>query len=246
MDVTDGPHILVVDDDRRVRNLLQRYLTDEGFRVSVAEDGETMRRRIAESAVDLVFLDLVLPGDDGLTLARHLRATSDVPIIMLTGKGKMVDRVIGLEMGADDYIAKPFHLREVLARVRTVLRRSAGRSTRPAESVVDAGGGDRLRFEGWELDLGRRELVAPDGRQVSLTTAEFDLLAAFARHATRVLDRDRLMDLARNRDWTPYDRSIDTRVARLRKKIEIDPKNPRLIKTVRGIGYVFTPTVEGK
>ena len=242
MDVTDGPHILVVDDDRRVRNLLRRYLTDEGFRVSVAEDGETMRRRIAESAVDLVFLDLILPGDDGLTLARHLRATSDVPIIMLTGKGKMVDRVIGLEMGADDYIAKPFHLREVLARLRTVLRRSAGRSTRPAEPLADAG--DRLRFEGWELDLGKRELNAPDGRQVSLTTAEFGLLAAFAGNPTRVLDRDRLMDLTRNRDWTPFDRSIDTQVARLRKKLETDPKNPRLIKTVRGVGYVFTPTVE--
>ena len=242
MDVTDGPHILVVDDDRRVRNLLRRYLTDEGFRVSVAEDGETMRRRIAESAVDLVFLDLILPGDDGLTLARHLRATSDVPIIMLTGKGKMVDRVIGLEMGADDYIAKPFHLREVLARLRTVLRRSAGRSTRPAEPLADAG--DRLRFEGWELDLGKRELNAPDGRQVSLTTAEFGLLAAFAGNPTRVLDRDRLMDLTRNRDWTPFDRSIDSQVARLRKKLETDPKNPRLIKTVRGVGYVFTPTVE--
>ncbi len=244
MHVTDGPHILVVDDDRRVRNLLQRYLTDEGFRVSVAEDGETMRRRIAESAVDLVFLDLVLPGDDGLTLARHLRATSDVPIIMLTGKGKMVDRVIGLEMGADDYIAKPFHLREVLARVRTVVRRSAGRSTRPAVAVADAG--DRLRFEGWELDLGKRELNGRDGRQVPLTTSEFGLLAAFAGNPTRVLDRDRLMDLVRNRDWTPYDRSIDTQVARLRKKIETDPKNPRLIKTVRGVGYVFTPTVERK
>ena len=242
MDVTDGPHILVVDDDRRVRNLLRRYLTDEGFRVSVAEDGETMRRRIAESAVDLVFLDLILPGDDGLTLARHLRATSDVPIIMLTGKGKMVDRVIGLEMGADDYIAKPFHLREVLARLRTVLRRSAGRSTRPAEPLADAG--DRLRFEGWELHLGKRELNAPDGRQVSLTTAEFGLLAAFAGNPTRVLDRDRLMDLTRNRDWTPFDRSIDSQVARLRKKLETDPKNPRLIKTVRGVGYVFTPTVE--
>lgn len=244
MDVTDSPHILVVDDDRRVRNLLQRYLTDEGFRVSVAEDGETMRRRIAESAVDLVFLDLVLPGDDGLTLARHLRATSDVPIIMLTGKGKLVDRVIGLEIGADDYIAKPFHLREVLARLRTVLRRSAGRTTRPAVAVADAG--DRLRFEGWELDLGKRELNGRDGRQVPLTTSEFGLLAAFAGNPTRVLDRDRLMDLVRNRDWTPYDRSIDTQVARLRKKIETDPKNPRLIKTVRGVGYVFTPTVERK
>lgn len=244
MDVTDSPHILVVDDDRRVRDLLRRYLTNEGFRVSVAEDGETMRRRIAESAVDLVFLDLVLPGDDGLTLARHLRATSDVPIIMLTGKGKMVDRVIGLEIGADDYIAKPFHLREVLARLRTVLRRSAGRTTRPAVAVADAG--DRLRFEGWELDLGKRELNGRDGRQVPLTTSEFGLLAAFAGNPARVLDRDRLMDLVRNRDWTPYDRSIDTQVARLRKKIEIDPKNPRLIKTVRGVGYVFTPTVERK
>jgi len=243
LDVTDGPHILIVDDDPRVRNLLRRYLTDEGFRVSVAEDGETMRRRIAESAVDLVFLDLVLPGDDGLTLARQLRAASDVPIIMLTGKGKMVDRVIGLEMGADDYIAKPFHLREVLARVRTVLRRAAGRSTRPAAALADAAGGERLRFEGWELDLGKRELGAPDGRQVALTTAEFDLLAAFARHATRILDRDRLMDLVRNRDWTPYDRSIDTLVVRLRRKIETDPKHPRLIKTVRGVGYIFTPTV---
>lgn len=242
--MAENPHILVVDDDHRVRKLLQRYLGDEGFRVSVAEDGASMRRRLAESAFDLIFLDLVLPGEDGLTLARELRATSDVPIVMLTGKGKMVDRVIGLELGADDYIVKPFHLREVLARVRTVLRRAAGRSSAGKPSTDDVATGDRLRFEGWALDLGRRELGAPDGRPVALTTAEFDLLAAFARNANRVLDRDRLMDLVRNRDWTPYDRSIDTQVARLRKKIEADPGNPRLIKTVRGVGYVFTPAVE--
>lgn len=241
--MTEKSHILVVDDDKRVRTLLQRYLTDEGFRVSLAEDGAAMRQILADGPADLILLDLVLPGEDGLALARKIRMTSETPIIMLTGKGKMVDRVIGLEMGADDYIAKPFHLREVLARIRTVLRRAPVAPKGVADAVDPAA--EVLRFGGRSLDLTKREFRDADGTVVSLTAAEFDLLAVFVGHPNRPLDRDRLMDLARNQDWTPYDRAIDTQVARLRKKIEPNPSEPQFIKTVRGVGYVFSAKMEG-
>ena len=241
--MTDMPHILIVDDDPRVRKLLRRYLGDEGFRVAEAADGEAMRAQMAVAEFDLILLDLIIPGEDGLSLAREVRQISAVPIIMVTGKGKMVDRVIGLEMGADDYITKPFHLREVLARIRTVLRRSATTSDGEQTKEPTPDQGEGVTFEGWRLDLVRRELRSPEETLVPLTTGEFDLLGALVKNANRVLSRDQLMDLVRNRDWTPYDRTIDTQVGRLRKKIERDPANPELIKTVRGVGYVFAAKV---
>ena len=235
--------ILVVDDDPRVRDLLSRYLEGEGYRVESAEDGSAMRRQMAESAIDLVMLDLNLPGEDGLSLARELRATSDVAMIMITGKSDPIDRVVGLEIGADDYIPKPFELREVLARIRAVLRRASSRPTKVPAGGPPASSGC-LGFAGWRFDPAKRELHNPSGEMVSLSTGEFDLLATFLQHPTRVLDRDRLLDLLRGQEWTPFDRSIDTQVGRLRKKIERDPTNPDLIKTVRGVGYVFSTEVK--
>jgi DNA-binding response OmpR family regulator len=235
------PHILVVDDEERIRSMLARYFEGEGFRVSLAQDGATMRERMVADPADVVFLDVVLPGEDGLVLARELRAASDVGIIMLTGRGDVVDRVVGIELGADDYIAKPFHLREVLARTKSVLRR-----LKPAARVEGAEPSDEptARFDGWRLDFSRRRLSAPDGKDVPLTTGEFNLMTVFVRHAGRVLDRDQIMDLTRGREWDAYDRSIDAQVARLRKKIEQDAKSPKLIQSVRGVGYVFTAKVE--
>jgi DNA-binding response OmpR family regulator len=199
-----------------------------------------MRRVIAQNTVDLVILDLMLPGEDGLTLAQALRGESNVGIIILTGRGETVDRIIGLEMGADDYLPKPFHLRELLARVKSVLRRVSARSNEKPSS----GNRSKARFAGWDLDLSTRELVSPAGSEVRLTTGEFDLLAAFVNNANQVLSRDRLLDLARNREAGPFDRTIDVQVGRLRRKLEDDPQKPTMIKTVRGTGYIFTPTVE--
>jgi len=237
--MSDLGHILIVDDQQEICDVVQEYLTGEGYRVSSAHDGAGMRRALGQSPVDLVILDLMLPGEDGLTLARSLRSESGIGIIILTGRGETVDRIIGLEMGADDYLPKPFHLRELLARVKSVLRRvhnRIGESAQPARS--------RARFAGWNLDLSSRELLSPRGEEVRLTTGEFDLLAAFVNNANQVLTRDRLLDLARNREAGPFDRTIDVQVGRLRRKLEDDPQNPMLIKTVRGSGYIFTPTVE--
>jgi DNA-binding response OmpR family regulator len=231
-------HIVIVDDQPEICELVYNYLTGEGYRVSTANDGASMRRIMQQYEVDLVLLDIMLPGDDGLSLARQLRAQSDIGIIILTGRGETVDRIIGLEMGADDYLPKPFHLRELLARVKSVLRRASARSEshKPApQSAV---------FNGWKLDLTSRELTAPSGEEVRLTTGEFDLLAAFVGNANQVLSRDRLLDLARNRASGPFDRTIDVQVGRLRKKLEDDPQNPSLIKTVRGSGYIFTASVD--
>ena len=239
--MNDGPHILVVDDQREICDLVQDYLSDEGYRVSIANDGAAMRRVMAQSAVDLVILDLMLPGEDGLTLARALRDVSDVGIIILTGRGDTVDRIIGLEMGADDYLPKPFHPRELLARVRSVLRRVSSRTAENASAARS-----RARFAGWNLDLASRELRSPSGKEVRLTTGEFDLLAVFVNNANQVLTRDRLLDLARNREGGPYDRTIDVQVGRLRRKLESDPQKPTLIKTVRGSGYIFTPPIEAE
>lgn len=233
-------HILVVDDQKEICEVVQQYLSSEGYRVSVANDGGGMRRVMGQAEVDLVILDLMLPGEDGLTLARQLREESTVGIIILTGRGETVDRIIGLEMGADDYLPKPFHLRELLARVKSVLRRASSRAQKEKPSGARA----RARFAGWHLDLSTRELVSPDGGEVRLTTGEFDLLAAFVNNANQVLSRDRLLDLARNREAGPFDRTIDVQVGRLRRKLEPDPQNPTMIKTVRGTGYIFTPTVE--
>ncbi len=232
-------HILVVDDQKEICDVVQQYLSSEGYRVSVANEGAGMRRVMGQSAVDLVILDLMLPGEDGLTLARQLREESGVGIIILTGRGETVDRIIGLEMGADDYLPKPFHLRELLARVKSVLRRVSSRTKERAGTARS-----KARFAGWNLDLSTRELVSPEGGEVRLTTGEFDLLAAFVNNANQVLSRDRLLDLARNREAGPFDRTIDVQVGRLRRKLEPDPQRPTMIKTVRGTGYIFTPTVE--
>jgi DNA-binding response OmpR family regulator len=229
-------HILVVDDDQRIRQMLTRYFEQEGYRISVAADGTTMRAQLNDS-VDVILLDVVMPGEDGLTLARGIRANSDVGIIMLTGRDDVLDRIVGLEVGADDYIAKPFHLREVLARVKSVLRRREPRATPGTANEV-------VRFEGWHLDLACRQLVSPTGEAVELTTGEFDLLAALAKHPGRVFGREALMDLTRGRSWEALDRTIDAQVARLRKKIEMDPKKPMLIKSVRNVGYVFTGKID--
>jgi len=235
-------HILVVDDDMRIRTMLRRYLTEEGLKVSEAADGAAMRMVLDREAIDLVLLDLVMPGEDGLTLARSVRQRSAVPIIILTGKGDLIDRVVGLEAGADDYIAKPFHLREVLARIRTVLRRTQPGPT--AAPAVPTGGPDAiLSFQGWRLDQVKRELRRPDGEVVPLTTGEFELLRVLARNPNRVLNRDQLMDLVKGREWEAFDRAIDTQIVRLRRKIEHDPAKPQLIKTVRGAGYVFASAV---
>jgi two-component system, OmpR family, response regulator len=237
----DNAHILVVDDQQEICDLVSEYLSEEGFRVSVANDGAGLREVIAREHIDLVILDLVLRGEDGLQLARELRGQSDIGIIILTGRGETVDRIIGLEMGADDYLAKPFHLRELLARVRSVLRRGNTRG----ESAA-AGARAIIKFAGWTLDLPSRALMSPSGEEVRLTTGEFELLAAFVNNANQVLSRDRLLDLSRHREAGPFDRTIDVQVGRLRRKLEDDPKNPTMIKTVRGGGYIFTPAVQSE
>jgi two-component system OmpR family response regulator len=232
-------HILVVDDQREIRDLVQEYLSNEGYQVSTAHDGGEMRRVIGQSPVNLVILDVILPGEDGLTLARWLREKFPVGIIILSGRGEVVDRIIGLEMGANYYVPKPFHLRELLATVRTVLR---GASTQATEKQTPPR--SRARFAGWNIDLSSRELVSPSGREVRLTTGEFDLLAAFVNNPNQVLSRDQLLDLCRDRKAGPLERTIDIQVGRLRNKLEDDPKKPTMIKTDRGRGYFFTPEVE--
>jgi two-component system phosphate regulon response regulator OmpR len=242
--VTEIAHILVVDDDPRIRRMLARYLEEEGYRVSTAESGQAMRVSLAKEKIDLILLDLMLPQEDGLSLLREIGTTSHAGVIMVSGRTEMVDVVIGLEVGADDYIGKPFHLREVLARVKSVLRRLQPANHGPSGKQDDSSPTEIFRFDGWSLDLGRRCLTAERGEEVLLTTGEFDLLSTFVKHAGRVLDRDQLMDLTRGRSWEAFDRSIDAQVSRLRKKIEADPSHPVLIKSVRGAGYLFTPKPE--
>jgi two-component system, OmpR family, response regulator len=228
-------HILVVDDDPKVRTLLRRCFEGEGFIVSDAKDAAELRACLERHAVDLITLDLGLGQENGLDLAREIRRQRDVPIIMLTGKGDAIDRVVGLELGADDYLVKPFELRELVARVRAVLRRSTAEKAPPSAECY--------AFEGWVFDVDRRSLKREGGKDQELTTSEYDLLVAFVRRPHRVLSRDDIMDLLRGHDWSPLDRSIDNLVARLRKKIEQDPERPRLIKTVRGVGYTFSASV---
>lgn len=232
------PHLLVVDDDREIRSLVSQFLTRHGYRVSTARDGAEMLRAMEAARIDLIVLDIMMPGEDGLSLCRRLRAGGQTPIIMLTAMGDDTDRIVGLEMGADDYLAKPFNPRELLARIKAVLRRAGQSRQGPEEGAARA-----LEFEGWTLDLARRELRAPGDVLVDLSAGEFDLLAAFAEHPRRVLSRDQLLDLARGRAAAPFDRSIDVQVSRLRRKIEADPKDPVFIKTVRSGGYLFTPQV---
>jgi len=243
------PHILIVDDDREIRDLLSRFLQKHGFRASTAADGRDMRKILADARIDLIVLDVMMPGETGLQICAQLRAqgipgpsgsgASRTPIIMLTAAGEDTDRIVGLEMGADDYLPKPFNPRELLARVRAVLRRTeeSGRPVGEDESARV------LQFDGWQLDLGARRLTAPDGNEVDLSAGEFDLLAALAQRPRRVLSRDQLLDLCKGRAAQPFDRSIDVQVGRLRRKIEPDPAEPRIITTVRGGGYMFAPEV---
>lgn len=230
-------HILVVDDDREIRDLTARFLRKHGFRVDDAANGKEMDALLADGNFDLIVLDLMMPGEDGLSICRRLRAETAIPIIMLTALGEETDRIVGLEMGADDYLPKPFNPRELLARIKAVLRRGGDfRSPLPVS-------GRQLIFEGWTLDLTKRELRDPEGAMVSLTAGEFDLLVSLAERPQRVLSRDALLDLTRGREAGAFDRSVDVQLSRLRRKIEPDPKEPTLIKTVRGGGYMFTAAV---
>ena len=233
------PHILIVDDHREIRDLVSRALVKEGFRISAAADGKAMRKVLADSRIDLILLDLMLPGESGLALCREIRATLGIPIIMVTAKGEEVDRVIGLELGADDYLPKPFGTRELIARINAVLRRTR----------VEGGGtpspnkAKRYAFDRWVLNVEARELIRDDGVSVALSTGEFDLLLAMLQRPQRVLTRETLLDLARGRAAASFDRSIDTQVSRLRKKLEADPTEPRIIQTVWGGGYRFAAEV---
>jgi two-component system OmpR family response regulator len=237
-DAMESAHILFVEDDAEIRTLVADLLRDHGFRVSVAREGREMDRLLSVSRIDLLILDIMLPKEDGLSLCRRVRATSNLPIIMLTARGSEIERVVGLEMGADDYLAKPFSTHELLARIRAVLRRAhaVSRMVKDERHAL-------LTFAGWKLDLGARRLHAADGTRVPLTGGEFELLVAFCEHPNRVLTRDQLLDLTRGRAPAPFDRSIDVQVSRLRRKLEEDPKDPVLIQTVRSGGYVFTPEV---
>lgn len=242
------PHILVVDDDREIRDLLARFLAKHGLRVTTAKDGTEMERALADWSIDLVVLDLMMPGEDGLSLTRRLRGQGmAVPIVMLTAMGEDTDRIVGLEMGADDYMPKPFNPRELLARIKAVLRRAQGPAPQAAPSgtaVGTATSGNRFCFHNWVLDISTRDLTSPEGVVLTLSAGEFDLLQAFVEHPRRVLSRDQLLDLARGRQAIPFDRSIDIQVSRLRRKLNDDAKDPQMIKTVRGGGYLFTPSVE--
>jgi len=233
------PHILVVDDDREIRALLSRFLSKHEYRVTTAGDGREMKKALGEWGIDLVILDIMMPGETGLSLCQWIRTKSRVPVIMLTAMGEETDRIVGLEIGADDYLSKPFNPRELLARIRAVLRRA---SDLPVNGHINPGG--VMRFLEWTLDLTTRHLESPDRALVDLTTGEFDLLVAFVQHANLVLTREQLLDLTHSRSAAPFDRSIDIQVSRLRRKIEVNPKEPSIIKTVRGGGYVFTPSVE--
>ena len=234
----EAAHLLVVEDDAEMRTLIARFLRQNGYRVTGVRDGREMWETLANASVDLVLLDVMLRGPSGLDLCRALRARSRLPVIMVTARGDETDCVVGLELGADDYIPKPFSRAEMLARIRAVLRRA-----RVEPEGQGTPGGDAIRFAGWTLDLRRRELTAPDGSTVDLSGGEYDLLLAFCEHPQRVLSRDQLLDLARNRIADNVDRSVDVMVSRLRRKVEPTESSPSMIKTVRGAGYMFVPAV---
>lgn len=236
MTSVDKPCVLVVDDEAHIREMLTDYLGEHGYEVWTAPDGAAVRALLAERVPDVVLLDLNLPGEDGLTLARYLRERHDLPIVMVTAAGETVDRIVGLEVGADDYVPKPFEPRELRARIKNVLRRYQ----RPAAQKTAPGGTD-VPFGRCTLSLEARRLSDADGNEVPLTSMEFELLRAFAERPNRVLSRDQLLNFTRRRDWEPFDRSIDIQIARLRKKVEVDPERPRAIKTIRGAGYMFVP-----
>ena len=231
-------HILFVEDDPEIRGLVADFLSQSGFRVTVAQDGSELDQLLSVSDVDLLILDIMLPKEDGLSLCRRVRAAGNLPVIMLTARGSEIDRIVGLEMGADDYLTKPFSSHELLARIRALLRRSqySAPTAHSARRSV-------LSFAGWRLDLVSRRLYARDGTRVPLTGSEFELLATFCEHANRMLTREQLLDFTRGRVPTVVDRSIDIHVSRLRRKIEKDPRDPVLIQTVRSGGYIFTAQV---
>ena len=235
--MSDAQHIAILDDDPEIRSLLEQNLRGAGFEVSTASNGRDLKTILEHQTIDLIVLDLMLPGEDGLTICRELRAESNIPIIMLTAMTHEADRIIGLEMGADDYLTKPFSPRELVARIKATLRR---------QGMVTTQSEDRRRtavFEGWKLDVVRRELRDPDDVLVDLTSGEFDLLAALIERPNRLMTRDLLLDITKGRQADVFDRSIDITIWRLRQKIEEDPKNPQFIKTVRGKGYIFSAEI---
>jgi two-component system OmpR family response regulator len=232
-----SPHILAVEDDREISRLLAKYLSSNGYRVSIAENGAGMDRVLRTSRINLIVLDLMLPGEDGLSLCRRVRMNSRIPIIMLTAKREEMDRIIGLELGADDYLAKPFNPRELLARIRSVLRRSTSPSSGAGRRAV-------FTFAGWRLDCTARTLVDPVGTGIVLTSAEFELLRVLCERPNMTLSRDQLVDLTQGRAAGPLERSVDILISRIRKKIETEPHRPAMIQTIRSGGYVFTPAVQ--
>lgn len=234
-----APHLLIVDDEIGIRDILRQYFLSQGFRVSAAGDSVSARAVLEREAVDLILLDIGLPGEDGLSLTRHLREHWRGSVIIVSGRGDPIERVVGLEIGADDYVSKPFDLRELLARVRSVLRRA--KAVNEVASTADRQG--ILQFNGWQLHVQARQLLNPDGQEVALTTGEFDLLVALLESPNRVLSRDQLMQRLHGREPGPFDRAIDVQISRLRQKIEADPTQPKLIKSVRSVGYVLTSSV---
>jgi two-component system OmpR family response regulator len=232
------PHLLLVDDERSIREPLAQYLTKQGFRVTQVGDAEAARARLTAYAIDLVILDIMMPGEDGLSLCRHIRATSETPVILLTARSEETDRIVGLEMGADDYVVKPFSPRELVARIRVVLRRLAAGGTR--QHAPESGS---YTFAGWVLKTGERTLVDREGVAVPLSTGEYNLLLALVTRPRQVLTRDQLLDLTQGREANAFDRAIDNQVSRLRRKVEVDAKNPALIKTVWGGGYTLAAEV---
>jgi two-component system, OmpR family, response regulator len=236
--MTAKPHLLIVDDDKELCALLSKFLKQQGYRVSLAHNGNAMKQVLETARINLVILDLMLPGEDGLVLCRRLRASSTLPVIMLTAMGEEVDRIIGLEMGADDYLPKGGNPRELLARIRAVLRRAGG-----PETGTPSGKSRALEFAGWRLDVTQRQLFSPSQALVPLRAGEFDLLLVLAERPQRVLTRDQLLDLSRGRTANNFDRSIDVQISRIRRKIETDPKEPALIKTVRNGGYILAASV---
>ncbi|HKX35391.1 MAG TPA: response regulator [Rhizorhapis sp.] len=235
--MNDRPHLLLVDDERSIREPLAQYLSRNGFRVSAAANAAEARTRLAGNAIDLVVLDIMMPGEDGLSLCRHIRENGDLPVILLTAKSEETDRIIGLEMGADDYVLKPFSPRELVARIKAIFRRVA------AGGIRQHTDGSNYSFEGWVLKTGERTLVDQEGVAVPLSTAEYNLMLAFATRPNQVLSRDQLLDITQGREANIFDRAIDNQISRLRRKIEQDPKNPRLIKTVWGGGYTLAADV---
>ncbi|MBN8807145.1 MAG: response regulator [Sphingomonas sp.] len=232
------PHLLLVDDERSIREPLAQYLTKQGFRVTQAGDAEAARARLAAYAIDLVILDIMMPGEDGLSLCRHIRASSETPVILLTARSEETDRIVGLEIGADDYVTKPFSPRELATRVKVILRRAAASGTR--QHAPESGS---YAFAGWVLKSGERALIDREGVSLPLSTGEYNLLLALVQRPRQVLTRDQLLDLTQGREAMAFDRAIDNQVSRLRRKIEADPKNPEIVKTVWGGGYTLATEV---